>query len=57
MYGLYFVEGDGYGEINRDFRFWIIEEIEEKHVAGCGISMCVSPVYFSCEGESGRDTD
>ena len=21
MYGLYFAEGDGYGEINRDFRF------------------------------------
>ena len=35
----------------------IIEEIEEKHVAGCGISMRVSPVYFSCEGKSGRDTD
>lgn len=29
----------------------------KKHVAGCGISMCVSPVYFSCEGESGWDTD
>ena len=57
MYGLYFAEGDGYGEINRDFRFWIIEEIEEKHVAGCGISMCVSPVYVSREGKSGWDTD